>query len=255
MTTQNKTTYSTPITETLKNHVSIRKYNGERIPDEMLREILNAARRSPTSSNMQAYSFVVVRNPETKQKLAASAGNQKHIETCDVFIAICADTSRLEKACEMHGAKLARNLENFLVSSVDAALAGMSVAIAAESFGLGHVMIGGMRNRPQYNAEVLGLPNGVYVVFGMCLGFPDEANIPPQKPRLPEELVIHYEQYDTSDPTEKLQQHDRELAEHYESLGRNLHKAAWTGVMADKFSSPKRPDLRATLENMGYKFV
>ena len=67
-------------------------------------------------------------------------------------------------------------------------------------------------------------------------------------------MVIHYEQYDTSDPSEKLAEHDAELAEHYQSLGRNLHKAAWTGVMADKFSQAKRPDLRSTLEGMGFQF-
>jgi len=254
MTAPENTTYSTPVTETLNNHVSIRKYNGERIPDEMLREILNSARRSPTSSNMQAYSFVVVRNQETKKILAASAGNQKHIETCDVFIAICADISRLETACEMHGTQLGKNLENFLVASVDAAIAGMSVATAAESFGLGHVMIGGMRNFPKENAETLGLPDGVYVVYGMCLGFPDADEIPPQKPRLPEDLIIHYEQYDNSNQAEKLAKHDVELAEHYESLGRNLNTAAWTGVMADKFSTPRRPDMRETLEKMGFRF-
>ncbi|MEO0598429.1 MAG: NADPH-dependent oxidoreductase, partial [Chloroflexota bacterium] len=246
------TNYETPVTKTLKDHVSIRKYNGERIPDEMLREILNASRRSPTSSNMQAYTYVIVRNPETKKKLAVLAGNQKHIETCDVFIACCADITRLEKACEMHGTTLAKNTENLLVATVDAAIAGMSLATAAESFGLGHVMIGGMRNDPKGNAEALSLPDGVYVVYGMCLGFPDADDIPPQKPRLPEDLIIHYEQYDTSDPTEKLQAHDEELAEHYRSLGRNLNSAAWTGVVSDKFSTPRRPELRNTLEDIGF---
>lgn len=253
MTASENITYSTPVTETLNKHVSIRQYNGQPIPDEMLRAILNASRRTPTSSNMQAYSFVVVRNPETKKKLADSAGGQEHIETCDVFLAICADVHRLEKACEMHGVTLHKNLENFLVASVDAAIAGQSIATAAESFGLGHVMIGGMRNRPKYNADVLGLPDGVYVVYGMCLGFFDEDQRPPQKPRLPEDLIIHYEHYDTSDPTEQLKAHDQELAEHYNSLGRNLDKSAWTGVMASKFSKAKRPTMRETLESMGFK--
>ncbi|MGJ3238673.1 MAG: NADPH-dependent oxidoreductase [Anaerolineae bacterium] len=252
MTAPENTTYSTPVTETLQNHVTIRHFNGTPIPDGMLREILKAARRSPTSSNMQAYSFVVVRDPETKKILAESAGNQKHIETCDVFIAICADVHRLEQACMMHGTTLGKNLESFLVASVDAAIAGMSIATAAESFGLGHVMIGAMRNHPQANAETLGLPQGVYVVYGMCLGFPDAENIPSQKPRLPEELVIHYERYDTSDPTGQLRAHDGELADHYNALGRNLSEDAWTGVIADKFSTPRRPELRQQLEAMGF---
>ena len=244
----------TPVTQLLDERVSIRRYRDEPISDELLRTIINAARRSPTSSNMQAYSVVVVRNPATKKELAVLGGDQRHIETCDVFLAICADIHRLEQACALHDTQLAHNLENTLVATVDAALLGMSIATAAESFGLGHVMIGGMRNHPQEVAELLGFPDGVYVVFGMCLGFPDEAKIPPQKPRLPEELIIHYETYNTNNFMLHLENHDTELAEHYRSLGRNLHDAAWTGVMATKFSEPRRPELRQILEEMGFKF-
>lgn len=250
--TETQTTYRTPVTETLRNHVSIRRYNGESIPDAMLHEILNGARRSPTSSNIQGYTLVVVRNPNTKKQLAVLAGNQEHIETCDVFVAICADTYRLAHAVRVHGMELARNLETTLVSSIDAALVGMSMATAAESFGLGHVMIGGMRNNPREVGNLLGLPEGVYVIFGMCLGWPDK--IPPQKPRLPEDLIIHYEEYDASDPTDKIRTYDAELAEHYRGLGRNLHDAAWTGVMAQKFGTPRRPHLREALEAMGFRF-
>ncbi len=246
--------YSNAVTETLNNRVSVRFYEDKPIPDEMLRTILNSARRSPTSSNMQAYSFVVVRSPEIKQKLYPLSGNQQHILTCDTFVAICADIHRLDVAAQLHGASLARNLENTMVATVDAAIAGMTLQTVAESFGLGSVMIGAMRNQPREVVEVLGLPEGVFVVYGMCIGWPDESKVPPQKPRLPEELVIHYEQYDSSDPTEKLRQHDAELAEHYRSLGRNLNDAAWTGVIADKFSTPRREHLRDELEAMGFKF-
>lgn len=246
---------SKSVLETLTTHVSIRRYTDQAIDDDTLMAILRAARRSPTSSNMQAYSFVVVRDQETKKQLAVLAGNQKHIETCAVFVAVCADISRLSRACEMHETTLARNTENMLVASVDAAIAGMSLATAAESAGLGTVMIGGMRNHPAEAAELLNLPDGAYVVYGMCLGYPDETQRPPQKPRLPEDLVIHFERYNTDDPSEKLREHDAELAVHYRNLGRNTPDAAWTGVMADKFSKPKRPDLKATLEKLGYCLV
>jgi len=252
MTTNPDVAYATPVTETLNNHVSIRKFNDEPIPDAMLHTILNAARRSPTSSNTQSYSLVVVRNQETKKKLAVLAGNQKHIETCDVFIAICADIRRLEVACQMHGVTLGKSLELTLVASIDAALVGMSINTAAESFGLGAVMIGGMRNHPKEAAELLGFPSGVYVVYGMCLGWSDEAQIPAQKPRMQDDLVIHYEQYDSADPTDKLAEYDRALAEHYNAQGRNLDEAAWTGVMADKFSEPRRTFLKGVLEELGF---
>ncbi|MEM9777606.1 MAG: NADPH-dependent oxidoreductase [Chloroflexota bacterium] len=245
---------ATETTTVLNNHVTIRAFTDQNVPDEMVNAILDAARRSPTSSNMQTYSIVVVRNQETKKKLAVMAGNQKHIETCPVFFAFCADISRLEAACAMHGEKLVRGLETTLVSSVDAALVGMSANTAAESFGLGVVMIGGMRNHPQQAAELLGLPDGSYVVYGMCIGYAEESQIPDQKPRLPRDLVVHYEKYSEADPTSLLEQHDQELANHYNAQGRNLDAAAWTGPIAKRLNAPRRTNLRPELEQLGFKF-
>lgn len=251
---QSATITSKSTLDTLNNHVSIRKYTDQDIDQSLLEALLNAARRSPTSSNMQAYSLVVVRDTAKKAKLAEYAGNQKQVAECPVFVAVCADVWRLKQAAEMHGTNLAQNLENTLIATVDATLVGMSLATAAESVGLGTVMIGGMRNHPAEVADLLNLPKGSFVVYGLCLGWPDEESIPPQKPRLPEDLVIHYESYDQSDTADKLQQHDAELAAHYNSLGRNLHGSAWSGVIADKFNTPKRPFLREVLTKMGFSF-
>lgn len=245
---------SEPVLDTLNKHVSIRRYTDEPIRESVLLAVLNAARRSPTSSNVQAYSFVVVRNPETKKQLAVLAGHQKHVEQCPVFVAVCADITRLRRAAEMHGTTLARNTENTLVAVVDAALAGMSLATAAESLGMGTVMIGGMRNHPAEVAALLGLPEGVFVVFGMCLGYYEAAERPAQKPRLPEALMIHYERYQTADTTRQLMAHDAELAAHYRSEGRETPDAAWTQVIAEKFSRPQRPHLRDILEKLGFSF-
>ncbi len=244
--------YATPVTNTLNNHVTIRFYNGEPIPEEMLTTILEAARRSPTSSNMQTYSIIVVRDPQTRKELARIANNQKHIETCEVFIAFCADIHRLETVAQIHGVEMATNLETTLVSSIDAALVGMSVQTAAESFGLGGVMIGAIRNDPQAAADLLGLPKGVYVVYGMCLGWPDPERLPPQKPRLPADLVIHHERYDQRSQEEGIRAYDTALAAHYDSLGSNTDEAAWSGPIARRLENPPRPLLRATLEAMGF---
>lgn len=248
------TQYQTQTTETLNQHVSIRRYRDEGIPEALMHSLLEAARRSPTSSNVQAYSFVVVRNPKTKQGLAQLTGNQRHVAECPVFVACCADLTRMASACEMHGSELVRNTELSMVATIDASIAGMSLATAAESFGLGTVMIGGIRNNPEGVAELLQLPHGVYVVYGLCIGWPDEAHTPPQKPRMPESLIIHHEAYDNSDRTQALRDHDHELAEHYRSEGRESQDEAWTGVIAEKFSKANRPRLHQILAAMGFPF-
>ncbi|MAU10534.1 MAG: NADPH-dependent oxidoreductase [Anaerolineaceae bacterium] len=251
---QSATITSKSALDTLNNHVSIRKYTDQDIDQSLLEALLNAARRSPTSSNMQTYSMVVVRDPEKKAKLSEYAGNQQHVKDCPVFVALCADVSRMKQAAELHGSSLGQNLENSMVAIVDAAIVGMSLTTAAESVGLGAVMIGAMRNHPAEVADLLNLPKGAFVVYGLCLGWPDGEQIPPQKPRLPEDLVIHYESYDQSDTVDKLKQHDDELAAHYNSLNRNLNSAAWTGIVADKFSEPRRTFLREVLTDLGMSF-
>ena len=243
----------TAVTETLNQHVSVRSFNGNPVSDEMLSAILNAARRSPTSSNMQTYSIIVVRDPETRKKLAVLAGNQKHIEQCDVFVGFLADVHRLEIASQMHGQSIAKSLETTLVSTVDAALVGMSVQTAAESFGLGAVMIGGMRNHPQDVADLLGFPSGVYMVYGMSIGWPADDAIPANlKPRLPESLIIHHEHYNKEDPKPLIESYDEDLAEYYGQQNRNQHTSAWSGPIAKRLVNPSRPHLRKTLEAMGF---
>lgn len=239
--------------DTLNQHVSIRNYQNAPIDDELLLTLLRAAQRTPTSSNMQAYSFVVVRDQAMKDRMAALGGDQEHIRTCTVFIAVCADISRLMRACELHGTTLARNTENLLVAAIDASIAGINLATAAESVGLGTVCIGGMRNQPVEVAAALNLPKGAFCVWGLCLGWP--ATVPPQKPRLPDDAVFHFETYQHPVDDSLLHQYDAALAEHYRAQERQSPTAAWTGVIAKKFSMPRRAELRETLEKLGFSFA
>lgn len=243
-------TYCTLVTRLQKQHVTIRSFSDRPLTDAMLRDILNTARRAPTSSNRQTYSMVVVRDLEKRKKLAVLAGNQQHIVQCQAFVAFCADISRIKLACQMHDVELVNGLEMTLVSSIDAALVGMTANTAAESFGLGCVMIGGMRNHPKEAAELLGLPDGAYVVFGMSIGWPNPDNIPAQKPRLAEDAIIHYEQYDGSKAREHLEQYNQALAAHYGD--KNQHADAFTGPIAKQLQKPRRPELRSTLEGLGF---
>ncbi len=243
---------TTPVIDTQQNHVTIRSFTEKKIAPEMLSAILDGGRRSPTSSNMQAYSIIVVKDPDVKQKLAGLAGNQKHVETCPVFLAFCADLHRLEQVCELHDKEMVHNLETFLISTIDASLVGMSVQTGAESFGLGAVMIGAIRNSPEEVADLLELPPHVYVVYGMCLGWPEPEGIPPQKLRLPGMLVVHDEKYNAINPQGEIRKYDHELAGHYTTKTANRHPAAWSGVIAENLSKPRRKNLKSTLEKLGF---
>lgn len=240
----------------LHRRVSVRKYADRPVPEEMIEAVLGAAFRAPTSSNIQSYSVVVVRDRETLQRLSVVARGQRHVAEAPVFLAFCADLTRITRAMELNGHDLDdNNLEVGLVSSIDAALVGMSASLAAESLGLQGVMIGAMRNDANAAAEVLGLPYRVYCVFGMCLGFPGEA--PQQKPRMAQAAMVHYERYGSTragDPAAALSAYDAELATHYRGTGRPTTDDSWTHDMDRKFHPPLRAGLRAQLRSRGFDF-
>ncbi|MDA1098716.1 MAG: NADPH-dependent oxidoreductase [Proteobacteria bacterium] len=249
--------YSSETIALLNNRVSVRKFKSDPVPEALIDEVLNAAFRAPTSSNIQSYSVIVVHDPAIREQLAALTGNQRHVIEAPVFLAFCADLTRIEQAMARHGHSIAdNNMEIGLVSSVDASLVGMSAYLAAESVGLKGVMIGAVRNDAVAAARILGLPPQVYCVFGMCLGWPDEA--PPQKPRMDYSTMVHYERHgalrDNRTTAQSLDDYDAALAKHYGSIGKPTTADSWTHDMDKKFDPQLRDNLRQQLKELGFDF-
>lgn len=254
--TNHAATLTNSTIELMQSHVSVRSFTEEPVADEMLETVLEAARRAPTSSNWQTYSIIVVRDSDKKRRLAELAGGQGHIESSQVFLAFAADVHRLSIATSLHDVQPATGLENTLTPIIDAAIVGEAAQIAAESFGLGAVMVGGMRKDAAGVAEVLGLPSGAFVVYGMSLGWPA---IDPRehglKPRLPSELVIHRDEYSDDGARDLVAQYNSDIAAFYDRQGRNTDaESAWTGPVARGAATPRYPTLRKALDTMGFGF-
>lgn len=178
-------------------HRSHRAYRPDPLPPAQLERLVDAARHASTSSYIQAYAVVAVRDPDVKAQCARLCSGQAHIVQAPVFCAICADLHKLAAACGRHGQQLqAQSLELFLQSTVDAALLGQNLQLAAEAEGLGACMIGAARNHPLELAQTLGLPPHVFVVFGMTIGVP--ADDPVSRGRMPLDGVLHHDRYDVA---------------------------------------------------------
>ena len=244
--------------ELLHNRVSIRNYSDEPVPDAHVEALLSAAFRAPTSSNIQSYSVVVVREKDILAELYPIVGNQPHVRDAPVFLCFCADLTRMEYAIAERGGSMDNNpLEIGLVASIDASLLGMSAYLTAESLGLRGLMIGAVRNNPTKVAEILNLPRRVYVVFGMVLGWPAEA--PLQKPRMDQGMTVHFDQYgnqkDARDLGDQLGTYDEQLSGHYNSIGKDTTRDSWTNDIHAKFANPSRMDLRDKLKERGFDFL
>src|SRR4051794_34353081 len=187
-----------PVVAALLDHRSIRGYRPDPLPPGTLETLLAAASSAATSSNLQTWSVVEVRDMAKRAVLAEVADGQKHILQCPLFLVFLADTSRNERLGIAAGHPLEGLpfLETFLVAALDAALAAQNAVVAAESLGLGTVYIGALRNDVPRVAALLHLPPGAGPVFGLCVGYPAEGRAGEVKPRLPQSVVVHHGTYD-----------------------------------------------------------
>lgn len=207
----------------LNSHVSVRQFTEQPISDEDAHKIVTTAQRSATSSNLQAYSIIMVRDAQKKARIAELAGKQKHIEQASLFLVFCADLYRLRRVSERAGYPfLGHTTEMFIVATVDTSLAADRALAAAQALGMGGVMVGAIRNNPEQIAELLKLPDLTYPVMGMSLGYP-AAKTPP-KPRLPLEAICFEEEYRPEQLDPGIDSYDRVVDEFGHLRGREVLK-------------------------------
>jgi nitroreductase len=242
--------------ETLFSHRSVRRFAAEPITDEVIETLIGAAQSAPSSSNLQSWSAILVTDPVARRMLADWSGDQRHVVTAPVFIVFTADLSRAERVArrqETDPIHLDR-IDTLLVGVTDAALAAQNAAVAAESLGLGTVYVGGIRNRVEAVADLLGLPTRVLPLFGLAIGRPAAAVATAVKPRLPQRLVFHRNRYAVDDDEAgAVAAYDRRLRAFQGEQG--LEGADWSATVANRVGDPRalsgREWLRAALDRFG----
>ncbi|WP_059042333.1 oxygen-insensitive NADPH nitroreductase [Paenibacillus rubinfantis] len=238
----------------MMQHRSIRKYSDQPVTQEMVEQIVSAGQMASSSSNVQAYSVIAVTDAGRKAKLAELCGNQAYVAECPVFLVWCADLSRLKQAAERYipsQTTYEATTENFIVATVDTALAAQNAAVAAESLGLGIVYIGGIRNQSEQVATLLDLPRLAYPVFGMCLGYPDQE--PGLRPRLPLPAVLHWNGYDAAGQDKQVADYDEVMSTYLRERTGGSKDTPWSELMAEKLAQPARLHLRQFLAQRGFE--
>ncbi len=236
--------------ELMLKHRSIRKFIDKPISNSDLEHLILAGQAAASSSFIQAYSIIRVTDKAVRAKIAEAAGGQSWINEAPEFLVYCADLKRIELACVQQGqGKLEGHTEHFLAATVDVALVAQNVLLAAESVGLGGVYIGGIRNNPQLLADLLNLPDQVYPVFGMCLGWP--AIDPEVKPRFPVASILHQEKYQIEKVEADVTAYDKQMTEYYGSRDSNARLSDWSTQTAKAVQLKKREHMLDFLQQRG----
>jgi nitroreductase len=236
---------NTTITQ-IKAHKSIRAYTDQPIKSEILDEILAAAQQAPSSSFLQAASVIRITDKTLRVQIMQLSADQPYIANASEFLLFCADFNRHKQV--VPDAKTGF-VEQLLIGATDAAMMGQNALVAAESLGLGGVYIGAVRNNPAEVSTLLGLPELVIPLFGLCLGYP--AQDPQVKPRLPRALVVHENGYQPLNKT-LLAQYDDQMRAYYASRISNNKDQSWSSQITTILSKEARPYMLSYLQQQGY---
>lgn len=238
------------VMETMLAHASVRQFTDQAVSAEILASLIRCGQAAASSSFIQAMSVIQVTHPEHRAQIAELAGGQTWVAIAPVFLVFCADLQRVNYACVKNElGTLEGHTEHFIAATVDTALVAQNVLLAAESLGLGGVFIGGIRNNPQRVCELLNLPEQVYPVFGMCLGWPAQTNA--VKPRFPVQTVLHKDQYQLSQVTEAVDAYDQEMQTYYQSRGSNQRLSNWSAQTAAAVQKKQRNHMLKFLQSRG----
>jgi FMN reductase [NAD(P)H] len=187
---------------------TVRRYS-DLIPDEGLLDLLVAASLCASAkSDFQQASILRIAEPAKRSTIGALFPAMPCIAAAPAFFIFLGDARRLQRIGELRG-KPVRNgtLEGFFNASVDAALALQTMILCAESAGLGVCPISVLRNEIDKVATILGLPDLVFPVAGLCLGYPQaEGHV---SLRLPRRATTHRDGYDDRALPQAIDDYDR----------------------------------------------
>ncbi len=184
------------VLEAIKTRRSIRKYRATPVDDKTIELVLEAARWAPSWANTQCWRFIVVRDDNTKSKLAdtlvamepeSGVTNRSTIaiRSAPVVVVACAE---LGKSGYKQGKPATDKGDWYMF---DVALAMQNLTLAAHSLGLGTVHVGLFDTKKV--AGILEVPRGFCVVEMTPLGYPDQE--PKVRPRKELSEIAFYGKY------------------------------------------------------------
>lgn len=237
------------------NHRSIRAFKPHSLTKEQLTTLYTAASHTSSSNFWQQFSIIHVTDPK-KRAAIRKISKQPYVgANGDLFIFLV-DMYRNQKIRQAAGKDdgLLHTTDLFQQASEDAILAVQNTLTAAESMGLGGVILGSIKNDPLKLIQVLNLPKMTFPILGLQVGVPDQK--PQLKPRLPLQFIAFDNEYHRDFQASDLADYDKEVAQYYDLRDTNKRIDSFThqiaGEKLDKGDNNHRDQLPDAIRQQGF---
>ena len=190
--------------ETVQQRRSIKSYQADKeISDAELKELMQEVILSPSSFNLQHWTFIAVRDTDLREKIKAAAWGQEQVETCSVLLVICGKLNAHQDAPEIYQ-DIDQGIQDKVLPLIkgfydgkeqlqrdeairSSSLAAMTLMLAAHNRGWATVPMIGFD--PEAVSQLVNLKPNYIPVMMMAVGFKKEGSRPRDYRRPIEEVV------------------------------------------------------------------
>ncbi len=169
------------VKEAIRNRRSIRSYSDKPVEEEKIAKVIDAARWAPSAGNLQSVEYIIVKDSETRERLASAAWGQDFVREAPVNIVVCCNFRKISHYGE-------RGVELYAIQESGACV--QNLMLTAHSLGLGTCWVGAFDEGEV--RRILHIPDHVRPVAIITLGYPNES---PKSSRRDLKDVIFEERY------------------------------------------------------------
>lgn len=184
----------TELLQSMAARSSCRSFRDQEVATSLLDTLCAVALSAPTKSDLQQRDIILLHSGTQRQKLADLIPGQDWVAKAPTILIFCGNNRRQRLLHDWTGLPFANDhLDAFFNAVTDAAIALGAFVTAAEASGLGCCPISAVRNEASAVSDLLGLPQHVFPLAGLAVGYP---SAPPSiSARLPLNVTCHADRY------------------------------------------------------------
>lgn len=242
----------------MAGHRSHRRYAPRPVEADLLRLLCACALSAPSKSDLQQCDIVVVRDAAIRKGIVATIPDMPWIEDAPVFLVFVGNGQRLPMMARLHDKPFPNDhLDQFFNAAVDSAIVMSAFMCAAAAVGLGFCPISAIRDQPQVVSELLRLPDRVFPIAGLCVGWPAQAG--EITPRLSLQTTVIENTYGKRDIAGEIDAYNRRRAalrpyrrqRNVERWG-TAQLYGWSEDKARQYAEPTRTDFGRFIRGKGF---
>jgi nitroreductase/FMN reductase [NAD(P)H] len=243
----------------MAGHRSYRRFLPRPLSPDALRLLCACALSAPSKSDLQQGDIVIVNDKAVQRRIADAIGDMPWIADAPAFLVFVANGRRVPAVAALRGKPFPNDhLDLFFNAVADAAIVLATFIRAAEAAGLGCCPISAIRDHAALVSGLLGLPDKVVPIAGLCVGWPAEQR--DITPRLGLDTTVHIGRFDDSDLAGGIDKYDHRR-EAYRPFARQRDPQrfgtapvyGWSEDKARQYAEPLRADFGAFVRAKGFK--